>query len=171
MTLSVLHLFLAAVALSAFLASITIWSPRNLGVKLVAVAAAALIMPLAYASFASLLSRPKPINLEWARGVVADANVLSSMSREDEGIYLWLQLPDVAEPRSYVLPWSRSLAQQLQDAKREAERRGSGVMMRLPFEPSIDDREPKFYAMPQPAMPPKDYFAPPERFHAPDKDA
>jgi len=27
--------------------------------------------------------------------------------------------------------------------------------MRLPFEPSLDDREPKFYAMPQPALPPK----------------
>ena len=27
----------------------------------------------------------------------------------------------------------------------------------MPFESSLDDREPMFYAMPQPAMPPKDY--------------
>jgi hypothetical protein len=28
--------------------------------------------------------------------------------------------------------------------------------MTMPFESSLDDREPMFYAMPQPAMPPKD---------------
>ena len=28
--------------------------------------------------------------------------------------------------------------------------------MRLPFEQSLEDREPKFYAMPQPQQPPKD---------------
>jgi hypothetical protein len=29
--------------------------------------------------------------------------------------------------------------------------------MTMSFESSLDDREPMFYAMPQPAMPPKDY--------------
>jgi hypothetical protein len=33
--------------------------------------------------------------------------------------------------------------------------------MRLPFEPSLDDREQKFYALPQPALPPKDFNDPP----------
>jgi hypothetical protein len=29
--------------------------------------------------------------------------------------------------------------------------------MAMPYESSLDHREPMFYAMPQPAMPPKDY--------------
>ena len=33
--------------------------------------------------------------------------------------------------------------------------------MRLPFEPSLDDQEPRFYAQPQPALPPKDLNPPP----------
>jgi len=49
-----------------------------------------------------------------------------------------------------------ALAQQLQNAMREAEENGTGLRMRLPFENSLDMREPKFYALPQPALPPKD---------------
>ena len=37
--------------------------------------------------------------------------------------------------------------------------------MRLPFEASLDDREPKFYAMPQPQMPSKDYAPPPAQIY------
>jgi hypothetical protein len=51
---------------------------------------------------------------------------------------------------------SRDLAEQLQAAQRDAEGSQSRIQMRSPFEPSLDDREPKFYAMPQPMLPPKD---------------
>jgi hypothetical protein len=37
--------------------------------------------------------------------------------------------------------------------------------MRLPFERSEDDQEPKFYAMPQPAQPPKDLERAPPQLH------
>jgi hypothetical protein len=37
--------------------------------------------------------------------------------------------------------------------------------MRLPFEPSLDDGEPKFYALPQPALPPKDLDREPPKFY------
>ena len=83
------------------------------------------------------------------------------------GIFLWLQLDGIEEPRSYVLPWSRELAQQLQDALQEAEERESGVRMRLPFEQSLDDREPRFYALPQPALPPKDQLDGPQIYEQP----
>ena len=37
--------------------------------------------------------------------------------------------------------------------------------MRMPFEPSLDPREPRFYAAPQPALPPKPQQATPaQRF-------
>ena len=99
--------------------------------------------------------------------------MLGSSMREGEGIFLWLQLVDLVEPRSYVLPWSQELAQQLQDALCEAEENGTAVQMRLPFEPSIDNREPKFYAMPQPAFPPKDRGEPetPQLYQGPARDA
>ena len=49
--------------------------------------------------------------------------------------------------------------------QREAEENQSGVQMRLPFEPSLDDREQKFYALPQPALPPKDDVHPPAQVY------
>jgi hypothetical protein len=39
----------------------------------------------------------------------------------------------------------------------QAEADGTAVRMAMPFESSLEDSEPMFYAMPQPAMPPKDY--------------
>ncbi len=82
--------------------------------------------------------------------------MLGATAREGEGIFVWLQFDGAAEPRSYVIPWSRPAAEQLQKALSEAEESGAGVGLRLPFEPSWDEREPRFYALPQPALPPKD---------------
>jgi hypothetical protein len=163
----VLQLFVVAAALAATLGLISIWAPRRLAIKAAALAATMLFLPLAYASLVELLSKPKPVDLEWWLSHAADAEVLASRLVENEGIYLWLQLVDVAEPRAYVLPWDRASAEQLQQALREAEQQGSGVQMRLPFEPSLDDREPKFYALPQPALPPKDLLQPPPEFYQP----
>lgn len=161
------QLFAVAAVLAAILGLISIASPRRLALKVAALAAMALFLPLAYASLVALLSKPKPVDLEWWLADAAEAEVVASRLVENEGIYLWLQLVDVAEPRAYVLPWDRTSAEQLQQALREAERNGGGVQMRLPFEPSLDDREPKFYALPQPAMPPKDLVQPPPEFYQP----
>ncbi len=149
-------LFATIAALTGVMTSISIWAPRHLWLKLGALGTAALFLPAAYAGFLHLLSMPKPVALEWWHATAEDATVLSSTVREGAGIYLWLQLSEVPEPRAYVLPWSRELAEQLQAARREAEQNETPLQMRLPFEPSLDDREPKFHAMPQPALPPKD---------------
>ncbi len=145
---------LAALAAAA-LASIAIWAPRRLLVRLAALAAAALFLPIGYLALADLLSRPKPASLEWLRGQTPEAQVLASSLEEGRAIYVWLRLAGVAEPRAYSLPWSRSAAEQLQQATRDAEAAGTGVVMRMPFERSLDDRQPRFYAPPQPAAPPK----------------
>jgi hypothetical protein len=150
------YLFAGVALLAGLISSISVWAPRQLWIKCAAVGAAALFMPTVYLSFAHLLSLPKPVALEWWRDQAGEATVLGATMREEEAIFLWLALPGVAEPRAYQLPWSRDLAEQLQAAQREAESNRSQVQMRLPFEPSLDDREPKFYAMPQPRLPPKD---------------
>jgi hypothetical protein len=150
------YLFATLAVLTGVMTSISIWAPRQLRLKLGALGAAVLFLPAAYASFLHLLSMPKPVALEWWHAKAAEATVLASTLIEGEGIYLWLQLSGAAEPRAYLLPWNRDLAEQLQSARREAEQNDTSLRMRLPFEPSLDDREPKFYAMPQPALPPKD---------------
>ena len=150
------YLFSALAVLAGLMTSISVRSPRRMWLKMGAIGTAALFLPAAYGGFLHLLSRPKPVELEWWNANAAEATVLGSTMREDDGIYLWLQLKDVAEPRSYVLPWDRNLAEQLQTAQRESEQNQTPLQMRLPFESSLDDREPKFYAMPQPRMPSKD---------------
>lgn len=148
-------LFAANAALAGLLATICIWSPRRALTKAFAIALAAGFLPAIYVGFLHLLSMPKPVSFEWWHARADEATILASTMREDEGIYLWLQLDGAPEPRAYVLPWSRNLAEQLQAAEREAERNQSELRMRLPFEPSLDPDAPKFYATPQPRLPEK----------------
>jgi hypothetical protein len=165
-------LFAAGLLILVLLCSICIWAPRRAFIKVCALITAALYVPLGYASLSELLSMPKPVSLEWWRSKTSEATVLASSIREGKGIYLWLQLTSAEEPRAYVLPWNRELAEDLQKAMREAESAESGVGVRLPFEPSLDNREPKFYALPQPAMPPKDMTnPPPTHYKQPGADA
>jgi hypothetical protein len=158
-------MFALAAALAAMLASIAIWAPRSLAIKAGALACAVLFMPVAYGGLTDLLSRPKPVSMEWWLGEAEEATVLGSQMREGKDLFLWLQLAGEPEPRAYRLPWDQKMAQQLQQALEQAERDGTEARMRLPFEPSLDGREPRFYAAPQPAMPPKDYAQPPAQVY------
>lgn len=166
-------LFAIAVALAACLASIAIWSPRRIRIKGTALGTFALFLPLGFAGWTDLLSRPKPAEYEWLHGRAGEAVVLAGTINEGSGIYLWLRLPDAAEPRAYAFPWDEEAAEQLQQAMREAEDSGGGVRMRQPFDSSLDPREPKFYAEPVPALPPKGgrELPPPLRFETPGQTA
>ena len=114
------------------------------------------LIGLAYAGSAELLGRPKPLRLEWRDA--QKAQVLGSSMRENEAIYVWLQFGDGSEPRAYRLPWSIQAAQQLQTAAQEGAANGTGVEMTMSAGDSgLDDRELKFYATPQPALPDKNY--------------
>jgi hypothetical protein len=151
----VLYLFALSLGLAAALASIAIWSPRALWIKVGALAIAALFLPATYVSMLDLLSRPKPVALEWQRAGLAEAKVIGADLREGDAIYLWLRTPGGNEPRAYVLPWDRKLAEQLHGAQREAQARGTAVHARGLLEGNQDRQQPMFYALPQPALPPK----------------
>lgn len=159
------QLFAVIAVLTGLVTSFSVWAPRRLWFKLAAFAVALLFLPTAYAGLSRLLSMPKPVELEWWHARAEEATVLASTFREGEAIYLWLQLHDNAEPRAYSLPWSRDLAEQLQAAQREASENQTQVQMRLPFEHSLDGQEPKFYAMPQPQLPPKELDRALPQFH------
>ena len=148
--------FAIAACLAAILAQISVWSPRKLWIKLSALVTMALFLPTAYISMVDLLSRPKPIEIEWVKLDLAEAAVLSHRMVEDVAIYLWLGIEGADEPRSYVLPWDQETAEQLQQAQRAAEAEGTGVRMKQPFEQSWDKRDKRFNAAPQAPRPLKD---------------
>lgn len=130
-------LYGALVALAALLGAIAIGARRRLWLRAGALAVTALLLAVAYAGFADLLSKPKPVRLEWLNREAPSAVVLAAAIREDRGIYLWLQLDGTAEPRAYMLPWSAAAADELQEALRESERTNGNVEMRRPFD--LDD--------------------------------
>lgn len=89
---------------------------------------------------------------------LVEAQIMSHVLREDEGIYLWVmdtRNPD-AEPLSLKLPWSDATAQALSDAKGDADGpQGEGdLFMEWSQEPSLND-VPQFYGRPWPALPNK----------------
>jgi hypothetical protein len=153
---SFVPLFAGLALLAGGLASLTVWAQRRPAAKLAALSLAALLLPLGYVALADLPGRPKPVRDEWLHARAAEAVVLAFELDEGRAIHLWLRLPGVDEPRAYRLPWSLPLARQLQEASRAAEKSGTAVAMRHPFESSLDDREPKVYPLPQPALPPKE---------------
>lgn len=113
------------------------------------------LIGVVYGGSVELLSRPKPLRLEWRDAT--EAKVIGATLREGEAIYVWLEVPGADVPRAYALPWDVQMAQQLQTAMQEGQAKGTDVQMSMPFEPGLDDREPKFYAAPQPALPDKNY--------------
>ncbi|MDJ0948573.1 MAG: hypothetical protein QNJ94_06600 [Alphaproteobacteria bacterium] len=150
-----IYLYAVCVTLAAVLVTICVWSPRRVRIKLTALAVATLFIPLAYGSLSDLLSRPKPVSLEWVRRAAEEATVLGTSMREGEAIYVWLQLAGVQEPRAYALPWHQATARQLMQARRDAERRGQRLKMARPFEKSLDRNQQKFYPEPQQKLPTK----------------
>ena len=152
---SLIYLFAVAVLLASALAAISIWAPRRLWMKATAVAITALLSASAYASYVELLSKPKPVSLEWAQRHANEATVIAASLKENVAIYLWLQLEGAESPRAYALPWSQEAAEQLQQAMREAEEQGTGVQMESPFDTDRQPTEMVFHAAPQPAMPQK----------------
>lgn len=165
------YIFMWCIILVAGLGTIAIWAPRRFAIKLLAIGIVALTMSSAYVAMANLLSYPKPISLEWYGGKVEEASVISAFVQEGQAIYVWLRLSDATEPRAFALPWNRDMAEQLQKARQEANEQGGGLSLKMPFEKSWDKREPKFYALPQPVLPPKDITEPPRTFQRPDQDA
>ncbi len=152
----VFYLFVMSVGLITALAAISIWSPRALWVKVGALTLVTLFLPAAYVSLVELLSRPKPIALEWGHRDLSEAVVLHADWREGESIYLWLRVPGIDDPRAYVLPWDQKQAEQLFAAQREAEPRRTEVHVERPFgRDQEESQQPVFYALPQPAPPPK----------------
>jgi len=148
-------LVVVMVALVAALAALAIWAPRKARIRAIALVLTAALLPLGYAGFAALLSRPKPASIEWAKRKMPQATVLASYLVEGKAIYLWLKLPGAKAPRFYQFPWSRKLAQRLVRAQQAAKRRGVRVQMRRPFGRMDDMVKSRFHVKGHRPMPAK----------------
>jgi len=112
----------------------------------------AVLTMFAVLGFLEMQARPKPIGAEWRSTETTE--VFWYDLKEGKSITLLL---DVDGPRLYILPWNKKQAEQLLRAGREANAEGAEgkLMMKNPFEPSLDRDSEVFYAPPQPAPPPK----------------
>ena len=151
---NILYPYAIAALMMAVLAAIAIWSNRRVWLKSAAILIVALILPAAYLTLVDLLSRPKPVSLEWSSRDLKEATVIGAHLKEGESIFLWLGFEGVSEPRYYVLPWDEEMAKQLYGAQREADDKGTEVRVNRPFAPNVES-EMMFYALPLPAPPPK----------------
>ena len=116
----------------------------------------AIILGALFFGYSDMLGRPKSTRLEVFNTSMQNAKVIGSYLKENNGIYLWLQVAGLDEPRYYKLPWNQNVAKTLQSAIAENERQhGGGVGMKLPFERGLSREDPKFYPLPQPKLPDK----------------
>lgn len=89
----------------------------------------------------------KPFPLEFRRP--EQAALVASDIRENEAIYLWIDKGN--GPVGYVIPWDKDTAKALKRA-RDA---GGRIIVKRPFDPSLERRRTMFHPEPQQAGPPK----------------
>lgn len=162
----IFYIFAATVATAALLASIAIWAPRKTPIRVLALAAMTAFMPIAYVQYVELLSKPKPVEWAWFDRDVDRAEVLSVSFDEGRTIYMWLRLDGMIEPRFYSLPWRQRVAEDLEDAMEQANRKRSRVIVKEPFSKygleergsiSIEIIPPPEQPLKQPPAPPRVY--------------
>src|SRR5258706_1646698 len=76
----------------------------------------AIILGALFLGYSDMLGRPKPARLQMVRTSMQDAKIIGSYLKENEGIYLWLQLSGSDDPRYYKPPWDEKVAKALQNA-------------------------------------------------------
>lgn len=143
------------VVIVVLLSVLITWAPRKFWVKVVGFMTILAFLVFGFTSMAELLGLPKPIKLEWFKKSTPEAKVLWAKIVEGKEILLLLEVPKKPKPEYYTMPYDFEFAKQLQKALEEGKKHGTVPRVRLPFEWSWENREPKFYALPQPALPPK----------------
>jgi xanthosine utilization system XapX-like protein len=164
---ALIYVFVATITVAAVLATIAIWAPRAPRVRLIALAATVLFIPLGYVQLVEMLARPKPVSFEWFRNDVEQAQVLGASLDEGRAIYLWLRVDKDIEPRYYVLPWRQDTAEKLEDLIDNAVRNNATIVLRQPFIRKFmkDQGELNANIVPPPLPPQKMPTPPPQIFN------
>ncbi len=161
------YIFAASIALAALLAGIAISAPRKTPIRLLALGAMTLFLPVVYVQFIGLLSKPKPASFAWLERDVESAKLLGVSFDEGKAIYMWLQLEGMIEPRFYSLPWRQRVAEDMEDAMEQANRTRASVIIKNPFSRrSLEERGGVTVEIIPPPLPPlKKPVTPPRVFN------
>lgn len=146
-----LMLLLGAVGvLGLALAWLAFSGALSAGARLAAVVLVVALAGVAYAAGERVLGNARPVGFEVMRPA-DEVQVLYAQAVRDQGIYLLVAAGAV--PTYYRLPWDEETAKELRQALEESHEKQTPLMFR--FEPSLEDRERKFYALPQQKLPDK----------------
>lgn len=140
----------AVASLGLLLALIGLRAVHSATTRAVMVGLVAALGVTTYAIGERVLGNARPAAFEFLRAET-EQRVLYAQAVREQGIYLLLA--DDPVPTYYRLPWDEKTARDLRQALEEAQKNQTPLMFR--FEPSLDEREPKFYALPQPDQPEK----------------
>ena len=127
------YIFAITIGVALILATIAIWAPRRPSVRIAALIATILFIPIGYIQLMEMLARPKPVSFEWFRKDVEQAQLLAASLDEGRAIYLWLRVDQDVEPRYYVLPWKQETAEKLEDLIDNALRNNATIVLKQPF--------------------------------------
>jgi len=152
---SLLMLWLAVVSLALALGLVALRSANGAAMRALVVGVVVVLAGVTYAAGERVLGNARPVAFEAVKPA-EPVRVLYTQAIQGKGIYLLLANDQV--PTYFRLPWDENTAKELRQALQKAEENQTPLMFR--FEPSLDDRESMFYAMPQPKLPEKE---PPER--------
>ncbi len=148
--MDILNILYGAITIFAvILISIAIWSRRPFKWRLSAFIVGALLVTILYSTIIELLSRPKPSHLELFYKDVEEVILLHASWQEDKAIYILVEIPNVEEPRLYILPWDRKEAEKFEQAIEEGEENNEEVKIGNPFFNSDEEnRERLIYTTP-----------------------
>lgn len=147
---SLLILWGAVAGFGLLLALVGLRSSRSVGMRAVVIGLVVALGVTTYGVGERVLGNARPVSFELLQPA-SEAQVLYAQAVRDEGIYLLIAGDPV--PTYYRLPWDDETARELREALERSLEKQTPLMFR--FEPSLDEREPKFYAMPQPSQPDK----------------
>lgn len=152
--------WLAITILLGIIATLAVWARGFSRARGLAVAAFVSASPIAAGALGAALGWPVPL-VNGLNSPAGEFMVLGVKMLVGKGIYVLLDNSEL-EPRYYWMPWSREMADKIQE---EIDKPNEGLKMIVPpFEWSWEKR-PSFYALPQPkVMPDKPAQQAPNKF-------
>jgi len=130
-----LQIYIGIVAIAIILAMLTVWSRKDYRTKWVAILLAGIVVFSAKPALDLLLGLPKVMSTEWIYKNAKEALVVGmyiKQSGNKKNLFLYLVLPGVDAPRSYVLPWNKQ-TKKLAGTINQRAKEGKKTKIKNPF--------------------------------------
>lgn len=152
--------FYTAFLLLAAAFSTALWADWHRPLRRILLTVAGLVaMAASLVSFAYLKGMPRNVDYDYLMSAEVKYEVFGVRVIEGTALYVLIApLGEIVEPIYYMLPWDErtaKLASDLLQARNRVNEKGGRVIMEFRYEKSLETREPMFYDLPMPALPPK----------------